>query len=358
MKYRRATIKDIARVVRLSPSTVSRALNDHPRTSQQTKREVLALAKKMGYLPNLHARGLVKRKTFLIGLLVYDFRNPFYAELTRSVQDTAEELGYWVIQASTDDDSKKTRSLVDSMMEMGVEGIIFASCTLNDPVVERLIDGYLPVVLVNRRLKKDKGDYIILDNGYGAYLIVNHLIHLGYQRIGLISGPPDVSTSADRRWGYIKALTERRLEIDEEIIRQGAFSQETGWKFTREMMRLSNPPEAIFCCDDYIALGSMKALAELGLCVPDDVALVGFDDAEISSHPFIQLTTVSQDVKEMGRLGAEILIRRIERKPKPDQKILLEPHLIIRQSCGYRLVSSGVGHPEFTSSGHKEQHGL
>jgi DNA-binding LacI/PurR family transcriptional regulator len=350
MKYHQTTIKEIARVAKFSPSTISRALNNHPRISTKTKEEILKLSKKMGYTPNLFARGLVKKKTFLIGLLVYDFCNPFYAELTRSVQDTAKELGYWVIQGSTDDDQDKANSLIDSMIKMGVEGIIFASCKLYDPSVEKLIDDHFPVVLLNRKLKKDKGDYVVLDNKYGAYLIVNHLIHLGYKRIGMIGGHRNVSTNADRYRGYIKTLKEKGLEIDEDIIKHGFFSQETGFKFTKMMMGLLNPPKAIFCGDDYIALGSMKAMSELGLRVPDDVALVGFDDSEISSHPLIQLTTVSQNVQEMGRLGAKIIVEQIEGKSKSPQKILLEPHLIIRQSCGYKLLSREPGYRQSFST--------
>jgi LacI family transcriptional regulator len=337
---KRATIKDIARAAKLSVSTVSRALSNHPRISEKTKREILALADQMGYTPNQFARGLVQRKTFLIGLLVYDFRNPFYGELTRSIQETVEEHGYWVIQASTDDDDQKSRSLVRSMIELGVEGIIFASCKLNDPLVESLLEDNFPLVLANRRLKKNKGDHVIVDNAYGAYLIVNHLINLGYRRIGTITGPRNLSTGADRYRGYLKALEDKGLDIDEEIIMHGNFfSQDTGYRFTREMMRLAKPPEAVFCCDDYIALGSMKAIGELDRRVPDDLAVVGFDDVEISSHPFIQLTTVSQDVKRMGKLAAQCLVERIEGKDRPPTRIVLEPQLVIRQSCGYKMMS-------------------
>ena len=339
MNYQRITIKDIAKAADLTPSSVSRALNNHPRISRQTKEKVLALAQKMGYSPNLFARGLVKKKTYLIGLQVYDFRNPFYAELTRSIQDTAQESGYWVIQASTDDDQDKADALIDSMIKMGVEGIIFASCKLQDKTVEKLIDNNFPVVLVNRKLKKNIGDYVVLDNTYGAYLMVNHLINHDYRRIAMISGPRSVSTSADRHRGYTRALKDRGLKIDEEIIKYGSFSQETGFRFAKQFMSLLNPPRAIFCGDDAIALGAMRALGELGKRVPDDVAVVGFDDAEISSHPLIQLTTVSQNLQEMGRLAAKTMVERIEGKQKNLQKILIEPHLIIRRSCGYRLPS-------------------
>jgi LacI family transcriptional regulator len=337
MPYQRITIKDIARVAHLTPSSVSRALNNHPRISQGTKEKVLALAQKMGYSPNLFARGLVKKKTNLVGLLVYDFRNPFYAELTRSIQDTAQDLGFWVIQASTDDDQGKADVLIDSMIRMGVEGIIFASCKLRDKAVEKLIKDGFPVVLVNRKLNKEIGDYVVLDNTYGAYLLVNHLINQAYRRIAMISGPRSVSTSVDRYQGYVQALKDKGLKLDKTIIKYGSFSPETGFKFTKQLMSRMNPPRAIFCGDDAIALGAMKALGQLGLRVPEDISVAGFDDAEISSHPLIKLTTVSQNLKKMGKLAARTLVDRIEDRQKAPQRILLEPHLIIRRSCGYKL---------------------
>jgi DNA-binding LacI/PurR family transcriptional regulator len=340
VSQKRTTIKDLAKAAKLSPSTVSRALNDHPRIGAKTKKRVQKLARSMGYTPNLLARGLVTQKNFLLGLLVYDFRNPFYAELTRSIQDTAEEHGFWLIQSSTDDDPDKSRLLVDSMMRVGVEGLIFASCQLEDPLVEALLDQGFPLMLANRRLRKDRGNYVVMDNVYGAYLVVNHLIRLGYRRIAMIRGPHGLSTSADRYQGYLEAMQEKGLEIDRELVKEGPFfSQETGYTFTRRLMRLRQPPEAIFCGDDYMALGAMKALAEMELKVPEDVGLVGFDDAEISSHPQIQLTTVSQDAQEMGRRATRILLQAIAGKLPEPQHILLEPHLVIRESCGYKLRS-------------------
>jgi DNA-binding LacI/PurR family transcriptional regulator len=228
------------------------------------------------------------------------------------------------------------------MVRMGVEGLIFASCKLQDKAVEDLIRKNFPVVLVNRKLKKDLGDTVVLDNAYGAYLIVNHLINQNHRRIALISGPRSVSTSADRTEGYLKALKDRGLKIDPVLVKYGAFSQETGFKYTKQLMSLLNPPQAIFCGDDAIALGAMKALGTLSLRVPEDVAVVGFDDAEISSHPLIKLTTVSQNLRKMGRLAARALIDRIEGRSETPQRVLLEPQLIIRRSCGYKLTNGSA----------------
>jgi len=336
------TIKDIARASGLSYSTVSRALNNHPKIKDSTQKRVLEVAEKMGYRPNLFARSLAKRKTFLIGLIFYDFRNTFYSELTRAIQDAAEKRGYWVVQACHDDDLAKSQALARSMLEIGVEGIIMASALMHDQVIESLLDeGSPPIVLANRRLETAKGDLVGLDNAYGAILLTNHLIHLGYSRIAMVKGLPTASTSVDRYSGYQEAMRNKGLDIDPEWDFSGPFTEKTGYEAVNKLMNLKNRPEAIFCCDDDIAMGCLRGLAELGLRVPEDIAVVGFDDAHISSHPCIQLTTISQDVEQMGRLSAELLVRRIENKDAEPQRVVLEPHLMIRRSCGYQLSQVG-----------------
>lgn len=334
MRKPRVTIKNIAEVVGLSYATVSRALNNHPRVHPNTRATIIKTAEEMGYRPNFHAKTLVKRKSNLIGLLVFDFRNSFYTELTRVIQDVAEDMGYWVIQANTDDNPEKTESLVNFMQNIGVDGIIFASPRLDDDLIERLIEDGFPVVMANRHLSKTVGDYVILDNRYGAYLAVMHLIHLGRRRIAMIKGSEYTSTSEERYQGYLDALQESNLPVDNELIKPGAFTQDSGHKWTRRLMRHQNPPDAILCGDDEIALGAIRALEEIGFTVPGHVAVVGFDDSNISSHPRIQLTTVSQDVQKMGMLVTDMMARRIENPAAEYEQIILQPNLIIRQSCG------------------------
>ena len=324
-------------MVGLSYATVSRALSGHPRVNPETRARIIKTAEEMGYSPNFHARTLVKRKSNLIGLLVYDFSNTFYTELTRVIQEVAEELGYRVIQANTDDIPEKTKSLIEFMLNIGVDGIILASTQLEDEMVEGLIENGFPVVMANRRLRKPVGDYVILDNQYGAYLAVNHLIHLGRRRIAMIKGPDNTSTGEERFQGYLKALRESGLPVEDDLIKSGAFTEKSGYQWARHLMRQTNPPDAIFCGDDDIALGAIRGLDETGFSVPGDVAVVGFDDGKISSHPRIQLTTVSQDVQRMGLLVTEIIARRIEGAPKEYDQIILQPNLVIRQSCGFHV---------------------
>ncbi len=291
----------------------------------------------MGYHPNLFAKSLVEQKSKIIGLLVYDYKNTFYADFARFLQELAYEAGYIVFQANTDDNTDKTERLVNSMLSIGVDGIVCAAARFDDHVIKKLIEDGFPVGLVNRHLEEGIGDYVVLDNEYGAYLAVSHLYNLGRRRIAIIKGTVETSTGSERFSGYLKAIKEIGLKPDDKIIKQGVFSQKSGHQLTRSLMRQDNPPDAIFCGDDEIALGAIAALDELGLSIPEDVAIVGFDDNDISSHSRIQLTTISQNVEKMAMLGLDNLLRRIENPQREFEHVVLQPNLIIRQSCGSRM---------------------
>ncbi len=339
MPDKRTTIEDIAREAGLSPSSVSRALNNHPRISKATKKRVFKLAEEMGYIPSFLGRGLAQSRTFLIGLVVPDSR-PFFTELTAAVQDAAEEAGYWVLQMRNHDDEHKSATIIDSMLSIGVDGMIYAACRLHDPAVEALIDDGFPIVLANRRLSEDKGDQVIFDDTYGGYLAASHLIRLGYQRIGIIRGSKDLSTAEAQFLGFLQAFDERGIKIPDGMVKVGGYTAEQGYALAKEMMQMFDPPQAILCSDDHAALGVWEYLSEANLRVPQDVGLIGHDDIQISSHPLIQLTTVSGNIEEMGKTAVKLLLRRINDRPETHQKKFLEPHLIIRRSCGYQLRRS------------------
>jgi LacI family transcriptional regulator len=333
------TLQDIATAANLSRSTVSRALNDSPRISSRTKDKVKSIAKKIGYSPHIFARGLSKGKTYLIGIIGEDFRNIGLNKIAISAQEAIENSGYWAITTNTMNNAKRYQDILKSWSKIGIDGILHAGVALEDTTIEGMLDDGFPVVFVNRRLQSEKGDYVIFDNSYGTYLAVNHLYNLGCRRIGFIHGPLNHSTSADRYEGFRNAFKQLNMEMDKTLIREGSYDQESGYRFGKYFATLKEPPEAIFCCDDSVALGAIRALGECGLNVPDDMAIVGMDDIEISSHPLIQLTTVRQDLDEMGSVAANMLIDRIEgRLTGPYKKVKLEPLLIIRRSCGYKRM--------------------
>jgi LacI family transcriptional regulator len=347
------TIRDIARMAKVSHTTVSRALNDDPRVQVQTKKRILALVNKLGFKPDARARHLALKKSNLIGLVVTDIRNPFYAELARGIEDKAHQLGYNVIFCSTDHKSERMDSYVNLMLDVGVDGFIFASSRLNEPAVEKLIEKRFPLVLVNRKLKGENYNYVVLDNFRGAYDITTHLIDLEYRKIAIIDGPSNVSTGLERLKGYQRALKDHDISIRPDYIFQDTFARATGYEGAKRLLMIADRPEAIFSGSDYIAMGVFDAIEELGLKIPEDLALVGFDDTEFASNQRIRLTTVSQREYTMGGLGVQILIDYIENKEMDFvHKVVLESKLVIRESCGCNL-RAGM-HPALAANGQPE----
>jgi LacI family transcriptional regulator len=329
-------LQDLASELGLSVSTISRALSNHPNISDKTKRLVIAEAKKMGYAPNLFARSLAKRKTFLIGLILTEIRDNGVASLAMSAQKTLEDAGYWVIFCDIENDFQRADTTLKSLVQMGVDGIIYAATKLEDRTVEDLIDSGYSIVLINRKLGIEKGSYVISDYQYGAYLGVNHLLNLGYRRIGIIHGSLETSPSADSLKGYVKALQERDIPIENEIIQEVKFNMDTGFAAAKRLLQLDHPPEAIYCYDDYMALETIHTIHESGMRVPEDIAVVGADDVDISRHARINLTTIRHNLKKIGQLGAKIVIDQIEGRISTPQRIQLAPELVIRDSCGYK----------------------
>lgn len=338
MKTKAPTIKEIAKLANVSPMTVSRALNNSHNVREATRKNILKIASRLGYMPNRIARSLVSKKSYLISLIVANIGNQFFAEISRGIEDKAREKGYNVIFSSTDNDTKNLESCVRIMREMGVDGFIIAAVSLKEPIVDELIDQDFPVVLVNRRVTKNNVNYVVVDNQKGARLAVEHLINNGYKKIGIITGKSSVSTGRERFQGYRKVLLDHGLKFKKEYRSQGPFTKEHGKKAAQKMLTLKNRPEAIFAASDNIALGVMDAAGELGLNIPEDLAIVGFDDTDFSSNSKIRLTTVSQRKYEMGQRGVQILIDLIESQQTDYiNKIVLEPRLIIRESCGCNL---------------------
>jgi len=338
MEKKKVTIRDIAKMGKVSHMTVSRALNNDPRVKEETKKRILDLVDKLNYRPDARARAFVKKKSNLIGLVVSDIRNPFYAELARGIEDKAHEEGYNVIFCSTDNRPERIKEYINLLKDAGVDGLVFASVRLNEPIVEKLIDERFPLVLVNRKLRVDENNYVVLDNIKGAFEITKHLINLGYTKIGIITGSSNLSTGIDRLKGYQQSLKHHNIEFNEDYVIQGPFTKETGYEGAKCLLNMENRPEAIFGGNDYIAMGVIDAADGLGVHIPEDIALVGFDDTDFASNKRIQLTTVSQRKYEMGNLGVQTLIDFIERKETDYiHKIILEPRLIIRESCGQKI---------------------
>jgi len=340
---KKITIKDIARMANVSHTTVSRALNNKSRIKNETKEKILTIARELNYQPNFIARSLVMKKTKTLGLVITNIANPFYTELAQGIEATVRGLGYNIIFCSTHSDLSAEKHYIDMLRSKGVDGIIFSSAHMDDPNILVLAEEAFPIVLVNRRtyhpIVREKVDYVGIDNILGGFLAVEHLIRLGHQRIGIIGGSSESSVGFERLEGGKRALSTYGLEAMGDYFLEGDFLKGSGYRGGKEFLKMAEPPTAIFATNDYMALGTYQAIVEEGQKVPENIALIGFNDIEFTAIKGVELTTIGQKKYEMGALAVKILVEKIEGgESKPSTKeIFLKPELIIRKTCGFHL---------------------
>jgi len=340
---KKVNIKDIAKLANVSHTTVSRALNNKSRIRKETRETILSIAKNLGYRPNFVARSLVMKRTKTLGLVITNIANPFYPELAQGIEKTATKLGYSIILCSTQSDISTERQYIEMLRSKGVDGIVFSSAHMEDPNIVELAEEEFPIVLVNRRTYhsavKEKVDYVGVNNILGGFLAVEHLIRLGHQRIGMIGGSAESSVGLERLEGGKKALMTYGLEQRDDYFLEGNFLKRSGYHRGKQFVKMTAMPTAIFAANDYMALGVYQAFIEEGLRVPEDMALIGFNDIEFSAMKGIELTTIGQKKFEMGAIAVEMLVGRIEKKEDQlsGREIFLEPELIVRKTCGFHL---------------------
>ena len=327
------TIKDIAKRTGVSYTTVSRALNGKTGVNQSTRELVLAEAKRLGYQPNGIARGLVKKYTNTIGLIIPDITNPFFPAIARGVEDEASKHGYTVFLCNTNWDHKREMDYLKTLQEKRVDGIIIQPTENNQRDVVHL---NIPSVSISTQISKGSENYVGVDNEKGGFLATEHLIKMGYSRIAFIGGKV-AFTNEQRLDGYKRALKTFGFTIDESIISYGDFTTKSGFEQMHVLLRQSTPPDAVFAGNDLIALGVMNAVQEFGLNIPMDIGVIGFDNIYFAKLPQIQLTTIAQPIYEMGKIAFELLYANIKNKDKGSQKkVVLEPELILRKTTANR----------------------
>jgi len=329
------TIKDVARQAGVSVGTASQALRGSPAVREATRRRVLVVAKRLRYQPSALARGLVTRRTHTVGLLISDIANPFFIRAVRAVEDVAQENGYNVILCNTDEDPAKETQYLRVLMEKRVDGIILATTGASRRAVREIRWRRIPLVLFDRELPGVATNVVKVDGILGGRLATQHLLDLGHRRIGIIHGPRDRSTGAERLEGYLAALRVANVRPAAELIHEGNFKQDSGHRLTRALLEMSRPPTALFCTNNLMTVGALRALREANVRIPDDLSLVGYDDMEwwTLTHP--PLTTVGQPVYDLGREAMRLLLMQIgQEKVRRPQRVVLKPELILRDSCG------------------------
>lgn len=328
------TIHDVAKKAGVSTATVSHVINKTRFVSESAARRVRRAMQGLHYQPNAVARSLRRKHTRTLGLVLPDSSNPFFAEVARGVEDFAFQQGYTVLFGSSDGDLEKESEYLRVFIEKQVDGLIFVAAGESTRNIRQLQVEHLPLVVVDREFKNVVADYVVADNRRGGFLATEHLIQLGHRVIACIAGPSSVTPSAERVIGYQDALKSHKIPFDSKLLRRGDFQAPSGFAATQFFLaRKSKRPTAIFACNDMMALGALSAIYKAGLRVPDDMAIVGFDDIALASYSSPPLTTIQQPKYEMGQLAAQILIDRIGTKKKSQvQRHLLSTHLVARES--------------------------
>jgi len=329
----RPKIKDVAKMAGVSPALVSLALNDRPYVSKKAKEKIFAAIEELGYRPNIVARSLRKKKTGIIGLILSDITNPFFPEIARGVEERAREYGFNVILCNTDADPSQEKDYIDILLSRQVDGLIITSARSSGDLYLYAREN-CPIVLVNRDPFPGKFDFVGIDNISSAKMAVDHLIKLGHKRIAFIEGEPASPASFGRYEGYKRALKEAGLSPLKNYVRVGYLRYDGGYDAMSSFLKETHPPTAVFCANDMMALGAINACLDKGLRIPQDIAVVGFDDMWVASLENIQLTTIRQPRYEMGARAVELMIERIEGKRNKVKRIILPAKLVVRKTCG------------------------
>jgi len=327
-------LEDIARLSRVSRSTVSRVINGDENVRAETRQRVLDVIQQNNFHPNLAARRLAAGRTNVIGLVIPTgvgiiFSDPYFSHLIQGVSAACNEKEYSVMLwlATPEYERRMIRRILGSGL---VDGVIVSSALAEDPLVSSLHESRMPFVLIGRHPVLDLNS-IDMDNQEGARKATCHLLQCGYRRIATITGPKNMTAGNDRLDGYRQALAEYDLAFDEMLVIEGTFTEASGYTAMQSLLPLR--PEAVFAASDVMATGALRAIREAGLRVPEDIALVGYDDMPIAAQVNPALTTIRQPVHEMGKLAVDTLINVLENPENSKQHIVLQPELIIRQSC-------------------------
>ncbi len=331
----RATVHEVAAYAKVSTQTVSRVMNNVPRVAFRTRERVLAAIKALDYEPNTLARGLVTRRTQTIGVVVYDIANPYYAQMVRGMEDAAFGRGYDLIIGNSDADPAKDLSYLRVFRRRRVDGILASIADPSRGDLGAWTHASCPVVFLDKFFCSEQCSYVTVNNRQAAFQAVQHLVHLGHRRIGIVTASNTASDSVrERHAGYREALRASGIEPDPGLLaRCERQIEDGGYQATRELLRAGSLATALFCTNDVIAIGAMRAIYEAGLAIPDDISVVGFDDVPIAALLRVPLTTVAQPIQRMGAAAVELLTERIEGGPSvPARQVVLDAHLVVRQS--------------------------
>lgn len=331
------TIKDVAKRAGVSPSTVSRVISNHPRISAATAAKVRRVMEEIGYHPNLAAKSLVLKTTKTIGLILPRpaeelFLNMFFSEFIRGIVSKATRDGYDVLMTSGASEREEVEAIKRLVKGKRVDGIVLLSSRKDDPVVAYLHKEQFPFILIGRSMEYPEILSIDNDNEQAAYDATRHLIELGHERIGFVSGPPNLVVSYDRLAGYKRALAESNVPERSEWIVEGEFLQESGYRAMSYIMGIPERPTALVVIDDLVAYGVLRGLSELGFRVPEDISLISFNNIAISALTTPPLSSIDIGIYQMGYTATQALIRKMVSERDYSERIIIPHRIVLRES--------------------------
>jgi len=331
-----ATIKDLARELKLSPSTVSRALRDHPDISPKTKKRVVSLADKLDYHPDSIAQSLQTKKTKTIGVIVPEIKQPFFASVINGIEELAYAAGYTIIVCQSNETADREVLVTRSLGSHRVAGLLvsLSRSTENLDHFKVLQRRGVPIVFFDRVSNDIEASKVVVDDYKGAFDVVEHLIKSGYKRIAHLAGPKNLSISKFRLKGYMDALQQENLSFDDSMVVYGGLDNTDGIVGFQKLLNLETLPDAIFAVNDPVATGAFVMIKEHGMKIPDDIAIAGFSNTYMTSLLDPPLTTVEQPSYEIGKTAAQLLMEQINSNDENfiPKFIVLKTHLIVRSS--------------------------
>jgi LacI family transcriptional regulator len=338
------TMRDVARHAGVSIATVSHVINETRPVSDELRDRVLDSMDHLGYQPNTIARALRSKHSNTIGLIVPDGRNPFFAEVAQGIEEVSLEHEYSLILCDSGNDLGKVLIHTKNLSAKRVDGIIFTTSGDDFEDINSLIDENIAVLVIDLDASPIVADAVLFDNFKGGRLATQHLLELGHRRIACITGPSRQSLRRDREKGYSSALSDAGIPEDKSLVREGDFQPSSGYYHALDLLNSPDPPSAIFACNDLMAMGALRAAREVGLEVPAQLSIIGFDDIYLSAFTTPTLSTIRLPKREMGRLAGQILLRRIQDHTRAVEQTIVDLELIVRESTapyngGHRQTS-------------------
>ncbi len=328
-----ANIKHVAELAQVSIATVSRVINESGYVSPELRERVVAAMRELNYQPNAPARSLRRQETRTVGVLVPQLDHPFFSALSFAIEKTLSANDYYTFICSAEENQEQENRYINMMLRQRVDGVILVPTAYSKESFEPALEQNIPIVIADRDLPALRVNRVLADNFQGGYLGTRHLLELGHRRIGIVGSPIHSEPIGRRIRGALQALTDSGIDHDPALLITGDQRQfEMGYSGATQMFQQEPPPTAIFALTDVMAIGVIHATSELGLTLPDDLSVVGFDNISLASYVIPALTTIAQPIYTMGETAAQILLRHMRNGDEPIETVKLKTELIVRKS--------------------------